>query len=130
MKFLVGYNGSKEAKAALELAAAHAAIFKATVIVMTSMEGGTGEKIDEIGKVEYDLKSARQFLEEKGVACETQQLARGLSPGEDIVRFAEENQVDQLFVGVEKKSKTRKMFLGSTAQFVILKSPCPVTTVK
>jgi nucleotide-binding universal stress UspA family protein len=130
MKFLVGYNGSKEAKAALELAAAHAAIFNATVIVMTSMEGGAGEKIDEIGKVEYDLKSARQFLEEKGVACETQQLARGLSPGEDIVRFAEENQVDQLFVGVEKKSKTRKMFLGSTAQYVILKSPCPVTTVK
>jgi len=130
MNFLVGYNGSKESKAALELAARHAKIFNARVIVMTSMEGGAGEKIDEIGKVEYDLKYARQFLEEKGVACDTQQLARGLSPGEDIVKYAEENDIDQLYVGVEKKSKTRKMLLGSTAQYVILKSPCPVITVK
>jgi nucleotide-binding universal stress UspA family protein len=35
-----------------------------------------------------------------------------------------------MFVGIEKKSKTRKMLLGSTAQYVILKSPCPVVTAK
>jgi nucleotide-binding universal stress UspA family protein len=57
-------------------------------------------------------------------------LARGSSPGEDLVYFAEENNIDQLFVGVEKKSKTQKMLLGSTAQYVILNAPCPVTAVK
>jgi nucleotide-binding universal stress UspA family protein len=53
-----------------------------------------------------------------------------LPPGEDIVKFAENNDIDHLFVGIEKISKTRKMLLGSTAQYIILKAPCPVTTTK
>jgi nucleotide-binding universal stress UspA family protein len=57
-------------------------------------------------------------------------MARGLAPGEDLVKFAEENQIDQIYVGIEKKSKTSKLLLGSTAQYVILKAPCPVITVK
>jgi nucleotide-binding universal stress UspA family protein len=57
-------------------------------------------------------------------------MARGLTPGEDLVRFAEENQIDRIFVGIEKKSRTSKLILGSTAQFVILKAPCPVITTK
>ena len=130
MKFLVGYTGSKESKAALALARDFAKIHGATIIVMTSMEGGKGESLDEIGKVEYELKTACKLIEEAGIACETKHFARGLSPGEDIVRFAEENDIDHVFVGIEKKSKTRKMLLGSTAQYIILKAPCPVTTAK
>ena len=130
MKFLVAYTGTKESKAALSLARDFAKIHGATIIVMTSMEGGKGESPDEIGKVESELKAACKFIEEAGIECESQQFARGLSPGEDIVRFAEENDIDHLFVGIEKKSKTRKMLLGSTAQYIILRAPCPVTTTK
>ena len=130
MKFLVAYNGSQAAKAALALARDFAKIFKAKVLVMTSMGGGTAEKLEEIKKAEEDLLYAEKFLAEENIECETHQLARGLSPGEDIVEFAKENEVDQLFVGIEKKSKTQKMLLGSTAQFVILKARCPVITVK
>jgi len=130
MKFLVGYTGSEESKAALALARDYAKIFNAKVVVTTSMEGGAGEKPEDIGKVEADLKFATAFLEEAGIEFETQQLARGYSPGEDLVKFAEDNKIDQLFVGIEKKSKTRKMLLGSTAQYVILKAPCPVITTK
>ena len=130
MKFLVGYTGSEESKAALALARDYAKIFNAMVVVTTSMEGGAGEKPEDIGKVEADLKFATAFLEEAGIEFETQQLARGYSPGEDLVKFAEDNKIDQLFVGIEKKSKTRKMLLGSTAQYVILKAPCPVITTK
>lgn len=130
MKFLVGYTGSEESKAAMALAKDYAKIFNAKVIVVTSMEGGAGEKPEDIGKAESNLKYATSFFEDSVVTLETQQLARGLSPGEDLVKFAEDNDVDQLFVGIEKKSKTRKMLLGSTAQFVILKAPCPVVTVK
>jgi len=130
MKFLVGYTGSKESKAALALARDFAKIYGAKIVVMTSMEGGKGESPDDISKVAYELKAASKFIEEAGIACETQHFARGLTPGEDIVRFAENNDVDHLFVGIEKKSKTRKMILGSTAQYIILKAPCPVTTTK
>ena len=130
MKFLVGYNGSSVAKSALTAASDFAKVFNAKIIVMTSLEGGTGETLEEITKAENDLRQAKTFLEEKGLDCETHQLARGLSPGEDLVRFAEDNEIDQIFVGIEKKSKTRKMLLGSTAQYVILKAPCLVISVK
>lgn len=130
MKFLVAYTGSRESKAALELAGRLAKVADAVVVVMTSMEGGTGEKADEVGQAEYELNWAQRFLKDQGVGCEVQHFARGLSPGEDVVRFIEENAVDHAFIGIEKKSRTRKLFMGSTAQYIILKAPCPVTSVK
>lgn len=129
MKFLVGYNGSEISRAALTLARTYADLFGAEVLVITSLPGGSGEKPDEIGKAARDLKFAEQFFKEKNIPCETHQLARGLTPGEDMVRFAEENDVDQIFVGIEKKSRTQKIILGSNAQYIILKAPCPVVSV-
>jgi nucleotide-binding universal stress UspA family protein len=130
MKFLIAYNGSKEARSALALARSYAKLFSAKIVVMTSMEGGAAETADEVGKAEYELNWARNFLQEEGIECEVQSFARGLNPGEDIVRYVEENEIDQVYVGIEKKSKTRKLFMGSTAQYVILKAPCPVICVK
>ncbi len=129
-KFLVGYNGSEEAKAALALARTYAEYFGATVLVITSTGGGRGEKPEKIGKAAKDLAYAEQFLKEKGVVCETHQLARGMSPGEDLVSFAEENDIDQIFIGVEKVSRTQKIIVGSNAQYIILKAPCPVVSVR
>jgi len=130
MKILVGYSGSDVARTAVAFAADLARKVGGQVYIVASMEGGTGEKIEEIRRVKEDLEKARQLVEQDGVACETEQLARGLTPGEDLVRFAEENGVDHIVVGIEKKSRTRKLLLGSTAQYVILKASCPVTSVK
>jgi nucleotide-binding universal stress UspA family protein len=130
MKILVGYNGSEVAKSALSQAKSYAKTYGAIVYVVSSLEGGVGEKIEEINAAAENLKFAQDFLEKDGIQCITEQLARGLTPGEDLVQFATENDIDHLFVGIEKKSKTRKMLLGSTAQYVILKAPCPVTSVK
>ena len=130
MKILVGYNGSEVAKSALSQAKSYAKKYDAFVHVVTSSEGGIGEKIEEISAATENLKFAQDFLEKDGVRCKAEQLVRGLTPGEDLVKFATENEIDHLFVGIEKKSKTHKMLLGSTAQYVILKAPCPVTSVK
>ncbi len=130
MKFLVAYDGTDAAKAALSLVRTHAEIFKASVLVINSMKGGMSESPEKIEKAKRDLAFAEQYLQEKGISCEVEQLARGRSPGEDIVSFAEENNVDQVFVGVKKKSRTQKIIVGSNAQYIILKSPCPVVTVK
>ena len=130
MKILVGYNGSAVAKSALAQAKSYAKAYDALVYVVISLEGGTGEKIEEINAAAENLKFAQDFLERDGIRCKTEQLVRGLTPGEDLVKFAKENEIDHLFVGIEKKSKTRKLLLGSTAQYVILQAPCPVTSVK
>ena len=130
MKFLVAYSGSIESKAALSLSVEHASLFKAKVYVITSMEGGRSEKPEDIARVSQELKQVRKQLDDAGVEHEVHEMARGLSPGEDIVIFAKENQIDQIFVGIEKRSKTRKLLLGSTAQYIILKASCPVMTTK
>ena len=130
MKILVGYNGSEVSKAALSQAKSYAKMYDALVYVVVSLEGGVGEKIEEISEATENLKFAQDFLERDGIRCKTEQLVRGLMPGEDLVKYANENEIDHLFVGIEKKSKTRKMLLGSTAQYIILKAPCPVTSVK
>ena len=130
MKFLVAYNGTKESEAALELAKTHARIFEARLVVVSSSEGGKGEKIEDINKIKQDLERIQQDISKDGLECEVDQLARGLTPGEDIVLYAAENDIDQIYVGIRKKSRTSKLILGSTAQFIILKAKCPVTSVK
>lgn len=130
MRFLVAYNGSAESRAALELAIQQASLAQAKLFVVTSMEGGRSEKPKDIVRVNQELREVRQRLENSGIQHEVHELVRGLSPGEDIVALAKENEIDHIFVGIEKRSKTRKLFLGSTAQYIILKANCPVTTTK
>lgn len=129
MKILVGYNGGEVDRLALSLARDLAQINNAFVYVVTSMTGGTSEKYFDIEVTEEGLKFAKKVLETSGLECAVQQSVRGFSPGEDLVRFANENDIDHIFLGIKKKSKAQKAILGSTARYVILKASCPVTTV-
>jgi nucleotide-binding universal stress UspA family protein len=130
MKYLVGYDAGPASRRALELACEQAKKTQALVYVISSMEGGRKELPEDIQAAESELQWAKDFLLKAHVQCETVQLARGLSPGEDLVKFAEDNNVDRIYLGIEKKSRTRKILLGSTAQYIILKGPCPVVTTK
>lgn len=130
MKYLVAYNGGPASKRALELAREKAGNEDALIYVVTSMGGGRKENLKTIEDVEEALQWAKDYLEEEQVQCETVQLARGLSPGEDLVKYAEDNNVDRIYLGIEKKSRASKILLGSTAQYIILKGPCPVITTK
>ncbi len=130
MKILVGYDGSNSAREALHLAVIHAKAFGADVEVVTSMLRGDEGHREEIQDAEGGLAYAEELFREKGLACNTHLLIRGLSPGEDIVKFAEEKTVDEIIMGVKRRSKVSKILMGSTAQYVILKAPCPVVTVK
>ena len=130
MKILVGYNGGEDGRLALSLARDFAKNNNAFVYVVNSMEGGSSEKQSDILKAEQDLDFARELLTKAGLECEAQQSVRGLSPSEDLVKFAKENEIDQIFLGIRKKSKAQKAILGSTSRDVILRAPCPVTTIK
>jgi nucleotide-binding universal stress UspA family protein len=129
-KYLVAYNGSVAAKVALALAKHQAQLRGSHIDVVTSMEGGLKEKPEVISEANFNLEEAGNDLKAAGISYKTHQLVRGLSPGEDIVKFAADNAADFIFVGIEKKSRTQKLLLGSTAQFIILKAGCPVVTVK
>jgi nucleotide-binding universal stress UspA family protein len=130
MKILVGYDGTSSAKEALNLAKTHAKAFGASVEVITSMQKGTEHQSKDIEQAERGLEYAKSVYEENNIPCKTHLLIRGLSPGEDLVEFAQENQIDEIIVGVKRRSKVGKLLLGSTAQYVILQAACPVVSVK
>jgi nucleotide-binding universal stress UspA family protein/CheY-like chemotaxis protein len=130
MKILVGYDGGEEGRLALGLARDTAVFHDGFVHVITSMEGGSAEKQADIQTAEKNLGFAKTLLAHANLECDCQQSVRGMSAGEDLVKFAEENDIDQIFLGIRKKSRAQKAILGSTARYVILKAPCPVTTVK
>ncbi len=130
MKILVGYNGGEVGRLALSLARDYALTHQAFVYVVTSMEGGSSEKKSDIIKAEKGLEFAKKMMNDAGLECDAQQSVRGLSPGEDLVAFAMEQQIDHIFLGIKKVSRAQKAVLGSTARLVILKAPCPVTSVK
>ena len=130
MKILVGYNGSSESQAALALAGDYAKQQGGHVMVGTSTEGGKGERPEDIAQAEAHLGDVKKRLNSQGVTTEVFQTARGMSPGEDLVRLATEQAVDLIVVGVEKRSRAQKLLLGSTAQYVFLKAPCPVLSTK
>jgi nucleotide-binding universal stress UspA family protein len=70
------------------------------------------------------------LLERGGFSFETHLTVRSMMPGEHLVEFAEENRIDEIILGLRKRSKVGKLILGSTAQYVILNAPCPVVSVK
>lgn len=130
MKILVGYDRSDPANDALELAKDHAMAFDADVHVVTSMVGANNSQYDDIQRAELGLDYAKALLEENNIKCETHLLIRGLLPGEDLIKFAEDNQIDEIIVGVRRRSKVSKLLMGSTAQHVIINAHCPVVTIK
>ncbi|NLD81255.1 MAG: Universal stress protein family protein [Deltaproteobacteria bacterium ADurb.Bin151] len=131
MKILVAYVGGLDVdKAVLEVARKHAKAFNATLYVASSMERVSEKERPDLDKIEKQLDYVKETMKTEGIACETHVLVRGLTPGEDIVDFAKDHKMDEIIIGIEKKSKVGKLFFGSNAQYIILESPCPVVSVK
>ena len=130
MKILVGYDGSRVAEDALKLAREHARAFNADIHLFTSLQQGSELQKEDIERAESRLDKLKLDFDLEKTTCETHASVSFLTPGEDLVQFAKDNDIDYIFIGVRKRSKVGKLMFGSTAQQVILQAPCPVVTVK
>ena len=130
MKILVGYEESRVADAALNLALKHARAFGADIFIVTSLEQSPALKKEDIDKAESKLEKVSKPFNADDIPCEARATVSYSSPGEDLVSFAKENDVDEIIIGVRRRSKVGKLVFGSTAQYVILEAPCPVVAVK
>ncbi len=130
MKILVGYRGKNIGQDLLQLAANHARAFQGKVIIVTSLIGGDKTSQEQVSEAESNLGDAEKFFTEQQIPCESHVLVRGMTAGEDLVEFAREQQADEIIIGVKSRSKVGKLLFGSTAQYVILKAPCPVISVR
>jgi len=130
MKILVGYDGSRVSENVLDFAHKHAKAFKADICIMTSMKQGPELKKKDIDKAESRLEKIKTLFKADDIPCESHASVSFQSPGENLVEFAKNNDIDEIIIGVRKKSKVGKLMFGSTAQYVILEAPCPVVAVK
>ena len=131
MKFLVCYDETTEAKKALKVAREHAKIWQAELEVVNTVTRVEPLKHSKVKKMEEKMEAeVKEILAADDPPYETQLLLTDLTPGEQLVQFAEDQEMDLIFIGIAKKSKVEKLFFGSTAQYVILHAPCPVVTVR
>ncbi len=131
MKLMVCYDGSEEAKEALKMAQLHASVWNAKLAVVNTIVRIEPLKHAQVQKMEEKLeKEVKDLIASDDLSYETLLLLTDLTPGEQLVKFAEEDEIDQIFLGIIKKSKVGKLLFGSTAQYVILHAPCPVVTVQ
>ena len=85
----------------------------------------------EVAKRYVTIREIGDRLEEAGVRFGWHgSLSNGTSEGERIVELAETVDADLIVVGGRKRSPAGKAIFGSTAQEVMLNSPCPVTFVR
>ena len=130
MKIMVCFDGSGASRSALRVAVKHAKAFAAKVYLVASMEKGTEDEHQTIKEMETELNHAKEKLAAESIECETHLLVRGMTPDEDLVAYAKEQGIDEIAIGISKRSKVGKLIFGSTAQYLILNAPCPVITVR
>jgi nucleotide-binding universal stress UspA family protein len=130
MKLLVAYKGSNVGRDMLKLAVQRIKAYSGEVFIVTSLLGGEHTDNEQAFEAEQALAGAKKYFEEHGISCQVHMLVRGNTPGEDIVQFVGENEIDEIIIGVKSRSKVGKLLFGSTAQYVILKADCPVTSVR
>ena len=131
MKILVGYDGSNAAKDALKFAKNHAKAFGAKIRVVKSVtrHHPLEYSIIQVAKENLEREIRNQFNGDN-TNYETHLLVSSNSTGQNLVRIAELEKIDEIFIGARKRSKVGKLLLGSTTQYVVLHAPCPVVTIK
>ena len=130
MEIMVGYDDSKVAKDALNIAMRNAQAFNARVHIVTSLVSGVDVSKKEFDRIEKKLEYAESLFKDKKIPCKTHLLVRGLQAGEDLIKLANETNIDEIVIGVKRRSKVGKFLFGSTTQYIILHATCPVVTIK
>ncbi len=140
MNIVICYDGTKPAKASIDVGVQICRAFNATAHIVMSVIVEDDEKFefteDDSSKDQKILKKANTILtesfeqmKEAQIDFKTHLLNRGLAPGEDIVSFAKKISADFIIIGIRQRSRVGKFLLGSAAQYVVLKAHCPVITI-
>jgi len=139
-RILVPTDFSDPSKEALELAIAYAGRFGASLTLMHAHEMPTYVFPDAVMPVTPQVvaqiaKTAREELERlaegvraAGVPCDT---VVSIGPNDvEICNHAEQIGADLIIMGTHGRTGLRHALLGSVAEKVVRRAPCPVLTVR
>lgn len=128
MTIIVAYAPRPEGRAALDKGIELARRFEERLVVVNAGPGGTTN--DPSLADSADAEDIEKLLASSGVEAEFKQFVRGNSAVEEIEDLAEKLQASFVIIGLRRRSPVGKLFLGSTAQDLLLKVSCPVLAVK
>lgn len=134
MRVLVGYDGSEQARRALEWAPRLAGESPVTVIsVAPTLEASPRipDAVDPTSNVDMhqqQLVEAATLLGINGVRVE--KLLRIGNPAEEIITAAEEGRFDLILIGIRGLSAVRRFLIGSVADRVVRHATVPVLVVR
>jgi nucleotide-binding universal stress UspA family protein len=143
MKFktiLLPTDFSDESLYALSYAADLARLFNAKLYILHviyDIEKASNLHVPHpsITELYEDLKAhAKKNLESFGIDIredlkDTETVVLRGIPYEEIIKFAQEKNIDLIIIGTLPKSGIERFFVGSTTQRVIRNAPCPVLVV-
>jgi nucleotide-binding universal stress UspA family protein len=138
---LVPTDFSEPSQSALKYARAFAEQFNAAIHVMHVLEdpflyAPTSEGYMVPPHLAEEMEaSARERLDsalsaEDRTQFRVQCLLKRGSPFVEIVRYARESGIDLIVLGTHGRGPIAHMLLGSVAEKVVRKAPCPVLTVR
>ena len=135
-KILVAYDGSEPAEKAFELALDFAQCFHSEIYVLAVVR--LPEPSDDI-ETEAIMENAREYYEKLFAELRLKSSGQDISltyetgvghPAEQIVFFAETQNIDHIVMGHRGKTLFQKWLLGSVAKRVMSYAPCSVTIVR
>jgi nucleotide-binding universal stress UspA family protein len=134
-QILLPTDFSEPSAVALTYAKAFAGNFQASLHVRHVVEDvyAAWEAIPFI--IEDIEKSAQRQLRDLLTDAEREQfraqaVTRRGSPFVEIVRYAREQEIDLIVMGTHGRGPIAHMLIGSVAEKVVRKAPCPVLTVR
>jgi len=139
-KILVGCDFSPDSGQALNHALSLAQEFQAELHLVNVIEPpaqpnllkGETPVAEELQTDYHNLLSQKlkeMVPEEARNWCTPQTSLREGQPYEELVKYAESNDIDMIVMGVRGHGLVKTLFLGSTTDRVVRRSPCPVLSV-
>jgi len=85
-------------------------------------------EVNEVLERHESVRHFERLFDDHGVGYEVKGVVGDISDG--IIDIAEATESDRVVISGRSRSRVGKAVFGSTAQDVLLNSPCPVTFVK
>ncbi|MGQ1795587.1 universal stress protein [Kocuria oceani] len=125
MTVVVGYMPTAPGHAALD-AAIREAERRGTDLVVVQPR----PKRHQAPEVGADIDVEREKLTRSGLRYELREPEHDSDPADVILDTAREREAELIVLGIRRRSPVGKIIMASTAQRVLLESPCPVLSVK